>query len=110
MEEEQPAEIEARARRAARGRVKEMQAASVIPPPPAEERRIRVTLRRDNGYEYHQVFAESVVRALIDPERSDSFIKLAIADAKVHQVVKHRFLHTSYIAEVDVHDEMEFDL
>jgi len=86
---------------------KAMQQASIEPPPATQEARIRVTLRTKVGYEYHQVYAESVVRDLVNPEVPDGFIEIEIADQKVRPAVRHRFLHTSNIAEVDIHDEME---
>jgi hypothetical protein len=86
-----------------------MQEASVVPPEPQDEQRVRVTLRTSIGFEYHQVYPQSVVIDLLDPDVPDGFIEIQLTDGKLKQSVKHRFLHTSNIAEVDIHDALELN-
>jgi hypothetical protein len=83
---------------------KQMQNVTIAPPPAQEEARIRVTLRTSIGFEYHEVYPASVVRDILDPDVDDAFIQITLpADIKS---VKVRYLHTSGIAEIDLHDEL----
>lgn len=80
---------------------KAMQDESVAPLPPAK---INVTLRTDTGYEYHLELAQEVVDGILNPDVPDAFIEVparAIGGQALHGL--RRYLHTSYIKEIDVH-------
>lgn len=85
---------------------KQMQQTSVEPPPPQEEANIRITARTDVGYEYHLTFPASVVRDILDPDVGDAYLEIPIPPDMKNSGVKHRYLHTTRIAELDIHDEL----
>lgn len=66
-------------------------------PTSKDEQRYAVTLRDDKTFEYHLDLAQSVINAILNPDVPDTFIE-------VHCQVKgaRRFVHTSYIKEIDV--------
>src|SRR5437879_383034 len=84
---------------------KQMQQATVEPPSPHEEPRVRITARTPVGFEYHLSYPVSVVRDLLDPDVDDGYLEIPVP-AELKNTVKHRYLHTTQIAEVDVCDEM----
>lgn len=71
----------------------------------AQEQQVRLTLRTSAGFEYHLVKPASVVRDIIDPAVSDRFIEVPVPDA-VKGSVKKKYIHTSVIKELDVHDDL----
>ena len=84
-----------------------MQEAAAIQPKEEEmaEPIIRITIRTATGFEYNLEKPASVVRDIINPEVPDALIEVPIpTDVRV----LHRFIHTNQIAELDLHDEMEF--
>lgn len=74
--------------------------------PSENERMIRITVRLDTGFEYSLVKSEAVVRGILDPDVPDCFIEVPCS---VLGVVG-RYIHTSRIKEIDVHDEVRFKL
>ena len=66
-------------------------------PPQRDEQQLSVTLRDDKTFEYHLVLPRSAIDAMLDPDVPDAFIEVPC-------VVRNtkRFLHTSYVKEVDV--------
>ena len=70
------------------------------------ERDIRITIRLDSGFEYHLVRPENVVRGILDPDVPDCFIQVPCS----LQSVIGRYIHTSRIKELDVHDEVRFKI
>jgi hypothetical protein len=65
--------------------------------PMTSEERLATTLRTDVGFEYHLDLPRSVVQGIIDPDVPDAFIEVPCK-----QLHTRRFLHTSYVKEVDV--------
>lgn len=63
-----------------------------------EEARLACTLRTDVGFEYHIDLAREVVEGILDPEVDDAFIEVPCTLTGGMK----RFLHTSYIKEIDV--------
>lgn len=61
------------------------------------EERLPVTLRADNSYEYHLDMARSVIEGLLDPDVPDVFLEVPCPVNGTR-----RFLHTSYVKEIDV--------
>lgn len=59
--------------------------------------KLAATLRTDVGFEYHLELPRSVIEDLIDPETPDVRIEVPCS---LHGT--RRFLHTSYIKELDV--------
>lgn len=79
---------------------KAMQEESIAPPEPAL---ISITLRTEQSFEYNLDLPREVVEKLLDPDVADGFIEVpgrAYGGQKLHGV--RRFLHTSYIKEIDV--------
>lgn len=70
----------------------------------SEERRIRLTVIDDKGFEYHLNPHESVARDILDPDVPDVFIEVPIEPTLRGSVV-HTYLHTSRIAKMHQHDE-----
>lgn len=64
--------------------------------PPVDEK-LAATLRTDVGYEYHLELSRSVIKDLINPDTPDVRIEVP---CPLHGT--RRFLHTSYIKELDV--------
>jgi hypothetical protein len=64
---------------------------------PGGEERLPVTLRADNSYEYHLDIARSVIEGLLDPDVPDLFLEVPCPVNGAR-----RFLHTSYVKEIDV--------
>lgn len=73
---------------------KAIQAISVAP---RDEVKLPVTLRLENGYEYHLDLVRSVIDGILDPDVPDVFIEIPCFIANTR-----RFLHTSAVKEVDV--------
>ncbi len=63
----------------------------------AAEEKLAVALRAQNNYEYHLNLPRSVVEGILDPEIPDCFIEVPCPVQNMR-----RFLHTSYVKEVDV--------
>jgi hypothetical protein len=84
-----------------KSRARKMQEASIVE---SEERRIRLTVVDDKGFEYHLTPHEMVVRNILDPDVPDVFIEVPI-DPRLQGSVKHAYLHTSRIARLYQHDE-----
>lgn len=81
---------------------KTMQEQSMIPAPYLKR---EVTLRLENGYEYHVSMPPDELAALLDPDVPDCFIEVPpIASGASGQRLQgvRRYLHTGYIKEVDV--------
>ena len=77
-----------------------MQEQSITPPEPAK---ISVTLRTEQSYEYNLDLPRPVVENLLNPDVPDCFIEVpakAYGGQPLHGT--RRFLHTSYIKEVDI--------
>lgn len=72
------------------------------------ERKIRFMITTDTGVEYHMEKPESVVVGILDPDVSDAFIEVPIP-ANLQMAVKHRYLHTTRIGILDLHDELTPD-
>ena len=64
---------------------------------PESEQRLPATLRDEKSFEYHLDLARSVINAIIDPDIPDTFIEVPCPITNTR-----RFLHTSYIKEIDV--------
>lgn len=91
-----------------KSRARRMQEAAALATEKTEEVQesiIRITIRTATGYEYHLDKPESVVRDIINPEVPDALIEVPIPKGVN---IRHRFIHTNQIAELDVHDKMEF--
>jgi hypothetical protein len=71
-----------------------------------DERLIRFMVTDDRNFEYHLVKPESVVRGIIDADVPDVFLQVPVP-AHLKTSVKHRYLHTSRIAILDVFDELQ---
>lgn len=65
--------------------------------PPKDETKHPVTLRVENSYEYHLDLVRSVVDGILDPDTADAFIEVPCP-----VVGARRFLHTSYVKEIDI--------
>lgn len=88
-----------------KSKAKRMQENSLLPQEaPKVERNIRITLRTAVGAEYHLEKPEAVVRGILDPDTPDALIEVPPPPGVS---VKHRFIHTNQVAELDIHDEME---
>ena len=74
---------------------KAIQAISKVPP--RDEPRLPVTLRTDNGFEYHLDLPQSVIEGILDPDVPDVFIEVLCPVRGVR-----RFLHTAFVKEIDV--------
>jgi hypothetical protein len=77
-----------------------MQEQSIAPPTPE---RLSVTLRTEQSYEYNLDLPREVVEKFLDPNVADCFIEVpgvSYGGQRLHGV--RRFLHTSYIKEIDV--------
>jgi len=72
--------------------------------PPAAEQKIRLTVWEDSSYHFELILPAAAVRDLLDPDVPDAFIEIPIP-LDVHNV-KVRYLHTSRIARIDVHDDL----
>lgn len=73
---------------------RQLQAISIAP---RDELRLPVTLRLENGFEYHLDLARSVINGILDPDVPDTFIEVPCPVRNTR-----RFTHTSFIKEVDV--------
>lgn len=80
---------------------KQMQAASVTPS--QEEQKIRLTIWQDNSYHFAHTLPVSAVLDLLDPEVADAFIEI---DPPPNVKGVRRYLHTSRIGMVDIHDPL----
>jgi hypothetical protein len=56
-----------------------------------------VTLRNQNGYEYHMEMIKPVIEKVLDPDVPDTFIEIPCKVAGTR-----RFLNTAYVVEIDV--------
>lgn len=56
-----------------------------------------MTLRTDNSFEHHLLLPRSVVEGILDPDTPDAFIEVPCQLNGMK-----RFLHTSYVKEIDV--------
>ena len=65
--------------------------------PPHDEQKLPVTLRVENSYEYHLDLVQRVVEGILDPDTPDAFIEVPCTVPNTK-----RFLHTSYVKEIDV--------
>jgi len=72
----------------------------------SDERLIRFMITDDRNFEYHLVKPESVVKGIIDADIPDVFLEVDVP-AHLKTSVKHRYLHTSRIAILDVFDELQ---
>lgn len=88
-----------------KSRARQMQEASEQS---GEERKLRMTLVDDKGYEYHLTPYESVARAILDPDVPDVFIEVPVPP-DLQGAVLHAYLHTSRIARFYLHDELTPD-
>lgn len=62
-----------------------------------DEGRLACTLRTDVGFEYHLDLAREVVEGILDPEIEDVFLEVPCPVKGTR-----RYLHSSYIKEIDV--------
>jgi hypothetical protein len=64
---------------------------------------LSITLRTEQSYEYHLALPRDIIEQILDPDVADGFIEVpavAYGGQALHHV--RRFLHTSYIKEIDV--------
>lgn len=74
----------------------------------SRERNVRFMITTDTGVEYHMEKPESVVLGILDPDVPDTFIEVPVP-ANLKMAVKHRYLHTTRIGILDLHDELTPD-
>jgi hypothetical protein len=74
-----------------------LQAQSHRAPDPHIDPPLGVTLRNQNGYEYHMEMTKPVIEKVLDPDVPDTFIEVPCKVAGTK-----RFLSTAFVAEIDV--------